>query len=100
MAPTFSVRRKPGVPGVLQEVSECKKGRYEKKESVEMHFEQICGERNWRGSVIVEVDAHGRLWLGLPTEESREGAFPAAPEDLPVDRSVDPGHLGRDGEWW
>lgn len=65
-----------------------------------MRFERYSEIEGFSGSVVVEMDGHGRLWLGLPVREREENGFSESLTDFREDSRIDPGHLGRDGEWW
>lgn len=65
-----------------------------------MQMERFSGAGEWSRSVVVEVDGQGRIWLGLPLQDSDERVPGQACCDVRESRGIEPGHLGRDGEWW
>lgn len=65
-----------------------------------MRFEHYSQIESFSDSVVVETDEHGRIWLGFPVRAREENVL--SPDSLESQEGsrVDPGYLGRDGEWW
>lgn len=71
-----------------------------KKESGVMHSERVFRMEGSSSSLVVEMDSQGRLWLGLRVFSMGEnGSIEQRGEPVEVP-GIQPGHLGRDGEWW
>lgn len=97
--PIFPGRRKQVRHVALRKREPRKRWGGVNKESEDMSMLRFgyAGELN--GSVVVEVDGQGRIWLGLPLGNGDCQVRQEAVDTEEI-RRIEPGHLGRDGEWW
>lgn len=98
--PTFPGRRKRKRHVALMERVSPKAGDWSQKECEEMSIERFSRAGELNGSVVVEVDGQGRIWFGLPLRDFDEQARRQECAPVVEHRGIEPGHLGRDGEWW